>query len=168
MRTLGPLLTDAGFVTQSANGITEALEEFERQAPDLALFDLQLDGEKGFDLCRRVKWDARWKRVTVAAMAEQVDPLGLLRALEAGADGFLSLARPPAELLGAVRRIAARGPRTPPADGGRVLISFHGQPFVLGIDREHLLDVLIATFEDIDVVNTSLKREVQQRGLAEE
>src|SRR5262249_55091988 len=139
-----------------------------KQLPDLALFDLHLKNESGFEFCRHVKWDPRCQRLIVAAYAEQVDPGCVLRALEAGADRFLSLSRPGPELLGSVRRILGRGPRSPPADGSRILISFHGQPYALGIDREHLLDVLISTFEDIDLVNASLKHEVEHRGLAEE
>jgi PAS domain S-box-containing protein len=165
---LRPLLEGAGFAVEVASGAAPGLAAVERQPPVLALFDLYLPCESGFEFCRRVKWDERWGNVAVGAYAKQVDATGVLRALEAGADGFLSLARPPEQLLGAVRQIIARGPRTTPADGGRVLISFHGHPFALGIDREHLLDILVSTFEDVDYVNTALQHEMEQRALAEQ
>ena len=61
-----------------------------------------------------------------------------------------------------------RGPRGAPGANDHCLVGFRGKPYALCIDREHLLDVLISTFEDVDHVNEQFRQEIEQRGRAEE
>ncbi len=166
--SLAQVLQQAGFGVRTFGAAAEALRGLEHAPADLILYDLYLPGDDHFELCRSIKSNGRFARVTVAGHSRQVDPSRILRCLEAGADGFLSLARPAAELVAAVGRIVARGPRTASTDGGRVLISFRGQPYALGIDREHLLDVLVSTFDDFHDVNEHLKDQIVQRDKSEQ
>ncbi|MFL5338812.1 MAG: response regulator, partial [Gemmataceae bacterium] len=140
----------------------------QRQTPSLVTFDLHLASDAGLDLCRRVKADPRLAAVVVSAHSRQVDPACVLRALEAGADGFIGLLRRGEEILSGVRRLLDRGPRGTTGEHERCIASFRGQPYALSIDRDHLLDVLISTFEDVEQVNEQFRKEIEQRGRAEE
>lgn len=76
--------------------------------PDVLLLDLSMPGMDGFEVCRQIKRDPVIRDTKVAVMAAQsldAEP----RAMEAGADGFLS--KPFA--VDAVRGLLARlfGPR---------------------------------------------------------
>src|SRR5713226_1124375 len=103
-------LTAAGFAVEIVRRPDDAWAALQRQSPDLLLVGLSLEGDAAFPFIRRVKGDTRFAGLTVAGQARQPDPPSVLRALEAGADGFLGLARPEPERLAAVRRIIAHGP----------------------------------------------------------
>src|SRR5262245_3160413 len=165
---LAAILGQAAFAVRTCCGAAEALAGLEQAPVDLVLCDLYLKGDEHFELCRGIKSQARFARITVAGHSRHLDPTRILCCLEAGADGFVSLARPDAELVESVRRILARGPRRRPGYGGRVLVSLRGRPYTLGIDREHLLDVLVSTFDDLHNVNEHLKEQIAQRDKSEE
>src|SRR5206468_10923220 len=90
----------------------------------------------------------------------EADPLNVLRGLQAGADGFLTKQREPEEIVGAIRRVLARPPRT---DGEpvatRALVRFLGQDFELAAGPEQLADILVSAFEDVVHLNAQLARE---------
>lgn len=134
---------------------------------ELLLRDLDQAGDEPLEWLRAVRADDRMRDIPVAVYSEHVDPVRILRGLEAGANGFLNLARSFEEVRAAVSRILAHGLASAAIDGERADIRFRGQSFALGIDREHLLDVLVAAFEDIHHVNEQLKDEISHRARAE-
>src|SRR5207249_1601185 len=144
-------LTGAGYAVETVSPAA-AWAALERCTPDLLTFSLFL-GDAGLELCQRVKAEPRFAKVVVSAHAPQVDPASVLHALEAGADGFIGLLRQGDEAVAGVRRVLNLGPRGAPGPNDHCLIGFRGQPYALCIDRDHLLDVLVSTFEDVEQVN---------------
>lgn len=102
-------------------------------APELVILDLNLPGIGGLELIRRFKSAAPPPRLLVLSMHD--DPLYAARALEAGADGYVSKNAGPAQILEAVRRLA---------EGGRFVAPDLAQELALRNPRApaHPLDVL--------------------------
>src|SRR5574341_840451 len=66
----------------------EALAKLEKNHPDLVLLDIMMPGMNGYEVCRKIKSNERSIPVVmVTALKEREDRI---RALEAGADDFLS------------------------------------------------------------------------------
>ena len=168
IRSLIRELAEAGFVVETVEGSTDAQTALQRQPPDLILVGLHFPADDALNFIRQVKRDARFAGRPVAVYTNQPDPMQVLRGLEAGADGFLGLMRPPSEMLAAIRQIMARGTRRPPNDEDRSLISFRTQPFVLAMDRDHLLGILMSSFEDMFHVSQQYKQEIENRQEAED
>jgi two-component system, NarL family, invasion response regulator UvrY len=90
-------------IAEAATG-KEALTLARANHPDLVILDLNLPGIGGFDLIARFIRDTPPPRILVLSMHD--DPVFAIRALEAGADGYVSKNAPPAEILEAMARLA--------------------------------------------------------------
>lgn len=101
-------LEQAGFdVTMSVNGL-EALARAAQEPFDICVSDVVMPELDGHGLCRALK--SELPRVPVILLTGADDPLGAERALDAGADGFLSKPFLPAELVARVRSVVFAAP----------------------------------------------------------
>lgn len=99
------LTSDAQFTVSEAATSRDALTQFRRDRPDLVILDLNLPGLGGLEMIRRLRHDDDGARILILSMHD--DAIHVVRALEAGAAGYLSKDAPPAEILVAINRIAA-------------------------------------------------------------
>jgi two-component system, NarL family, invasion response regulator UvrY len=90
-------------IAEAATG-KEALTLARANHPDLVILDLNLPGIGGFDLIARFVRDKPPPRILVLSMHD--DPVFAMRALEAGAAGYVSKNAPPAQILEAMARLA--------------------------------------------------------------
>mgnify|MGYP000855417195 FL=1 len=101
------LLRELGYdpVGQAMSG-EEAMEQLSRDAaPDLIVLDLNLPGTGGIDLIAPLREAAPEARILVFSMNDQTGFAA--RALQAGAQGFLSKNAPPSDFRDAVRQLEA-------------------------------------------------------------
>ena len=97
----------AGWQVRAAGDAFEALRLLREAETDVALIDLSMPGMGGLDLIRRVRSEHPQLRVLVLSMHPEEQYA--LRALKAGAAGYLRKDCAAAELVGAVRKVAAGG-----------------------------------------------------------
>ena len=88
---------------EAADG-KEALARYREFRPDIVVLDLNLPGLGGLELMKRLRLEDPRARILVLSMQDA--PIFALRALEAGACGYVSKNAPPEEVLEAVRRVA--------------------------------------------------------------
>ena len=105
LRRMLEVLADTS-VIEAANG-RDALTVARAERPDLIILDLNLPGLGGLELINRLMLDDRARRILVLSM--HAEPLYAVRALEAGATGYLSKNAAPDELIEAVRRVLTGG-----------------------------------------------------------
>jgi two-component sensor histidine kinase len=78
----------------------EGLELAQRQQPDVILLDIIMPGLDGYDVCRRLKAQAATQHIPIMMMtAIKTDTESRVKALEAGADVFVSKPFDQAELV---------------------------------------------------------------------
>jgi len=87
---LARMLTQQGMHTQVAADGRAALEAIELSPPDLVLLDVQMPGQSGFDICRRLKGQEATALLPVVLITALEDQDSRVRGIEAGADDFLS------------------------------------------------------------------------------
>jgi len=104
--TLRALLNNSGFVVWVAASGAEGLERAADILPDLVLLDVMMPGMDGFEVCRRLRADPRLNAVPVLMVTALEDRASRLRAIDAGADDFISKPFDAAELQARVRTIA--------------------------------------------------------------
>ncbi len=83
------LLAEYYEVVLAASG-PEALTVVSRWAPDVILLDVMMPGMDGYEVCRRLKSSPATMHIPVVMVTALVDTAERVRALEAGADDFLS------------------------------------------------------------------------------
>ncbi|HEV7731981.1 MAG TPA: response regulator [Candidatus Binatia bacterium] len=100
------ILRQEGFdVSEAATG-TEALQMVTERQPHLVLLDIKLPDVSGWEVCRRLKADAATSSVMVLQLsATYTDATATARALDGGADAYLTEPAEPPVLLATVRAL---------------------------------------------------------------
>jgi DNA-binding NarL/FixJ family response regulator len=93
-------------VAEAASGF-QALEWLRRHEAGLAIVDLTMPGIGGLDLIARLRSEFPVLRVLVLSM--HAEEQYALRAFQAGAHGYVTKDRAPAELVNAVTKVASGG-----------------------------------------------------------
>jgi len=103
IRSLLGTLADLEIVAEAGDG-REALRLVEAHTPDLVLLDIMMPGLNGFDTAARLTRGGSRSRVIMLSMNADED--SVLKALRAGAVGYLVKTADPAELELAIRAVA--------------------------------------------------------------
>jgi DNA-binding NarL/FixJ family response regulator len=98
------LADEPGIELRDAESGKQALALFRDDCPDLVIVDLNLPGFGGLELIKRLTLEKSAARILVLSMHDE--PIYAMRALQAGAAGYVSKNAPPAQLLEAIRRVA--------------------------------------------------------------
>lgn len=98
--------TDLLVAGEAANGV-EALAQLESVKPDIVVADLTMPLMNGVELARRIK--ERSPKLPVLILSMHSDPVGVTRALRAGASGYILKESMIEELTFAIRAVAEGG-----------------------------------------------------------
>ncbi|MFG2309927.1 response regulator [Streptomyces sp. NPDC048566] len=109
---------DVEIVGEAADG-AEAEHLVERTRPDVVLMDIRMPNVDGLTATERLR--ARENPPQIVVLTTFHADEQVLRALRAGAAGFVLKDTPPAEILDAVRRVAAGDPVLSPAVTRRLM-----------------------------------------------
>ena len=99
---LGGVLRGAGYDVRAATEGTRALALATSQPPELVLLDLRMPGMDGFEVCRRLKADARTSDVPVIVISALDEVDEKVKAFEAGASDYVLKPFEPREVLARV------------------------------------------------------------------
>jgi two-component system, OmpR family, KDP operon response regulator KdpE len=124
--TVTPLLQGRGYDVVAATSGRAALESAARDTPDLVVLDLGLPDLDGVEVCRRLRLGSTIPIVVLSARGAEGDKV---RALDAGADDYVTKPFGSEELLARIRATLRRVENPRPTD----------EPIVRGglvIDRE--------------------------------
>jgi putative two-component system response regulator len=96
-------LVDVDCIVRTAEAGPIALEMIEASAPDLVLLDVQMPGMDGYEVCRRIKANVAYRLIPVVMITALNRADDRIRALDSGADDFMSKPVERAELVARVR-----------------------------------------------------------------
>ncbi|MDE2017735.1 MAG: PleD family two-component system response regulator [Hyphomicrobiales bacterium] len=105
-RLLEARLAAEYFETLSASGGADAIEICREGRVDIVLLDVMMPGIDGVETCRRLKADPATAHVPVVMVTALDQPVDRVRALDAGADDFLTKPIDEVALVARVRSLA--------------------------------------------------------------
>jgi DNA-binding NarL/FixJ family response regulator len=125
----GILNTRADFeiVGEAGDGI-KAVAVIAATRPDVVLMDIRMPGVDGVEAVRRVRADPAMDAVKILILTTFEDDHSVIRALKAGAQGFLGKDVGPHELLAAIGNISAGGAALSPAAAESVVAHVSSSP----------------------------------------
>lgn len=104
IRLLDAVLTPRGYVVVHAGSGQAALDLVQQRPPDLILLDILMPGMDGYEVCRRLRADPTYQALPIIMITASGDQ-EKLKALEAGADEFITKPFNQAELLARVKSL---------------------------------------------------------------
>ena len=106
LRTIVGAHPDLEVVAEAADGLA-VLRDLEDLEVDVVLMDIRMPGIDGVEATRRIRLTRPPEQLRILVLTTFDQDDNVLRALRAGADGFLSKGAGPAELTGAIVQVAA-------------------------------------------------------------
>jgi two-component system, NarL family, invasion response regulator UvrY len=118
-------LSDVGLVGEAENG-GEALLRVRREEWDVVVLDLSMPGQNAMDVLRLMKTERPELPVLILSMFPE-DQYAL-RALKAGASGYLTKASAPDQLIIAIRRVVEGDAYVSPKLARKLTENLHSKP----------------------------------------
>jgi two-component system KDP operon response regulator KdpE len=109
IRGLKIILRTAGYSVEAAGTKSEALASLAARPPAALVLDLVLPDGQGVEACREVR---RWSRLPILVLSAVGDEREKVRALDAGADDYITKPFGTEELLARLRAILRRSAET--------------------------------------------------------
>ena len=98
-------LSQAGYLVLKASDGTSAIRLIEAESPDLVILDIKMPGASGFQVCEAIRTKSRVPVMMLTVRGEEED---LVKALELGADDYLTKPFSPRTLLARVKALLRR------------------------------------------------------------
>jgi DNA-binding NarL/FixJ family response regulator len=163
---LRELLADTGDVTvtgEAGNG-QDVLASVRKHDYDVLVLDMSMPGRSGIELIRQVKDEKPKLRILVLSMHGEAQYA--VRAIRAGASGYLTKDSASDQLLAAIRRIAAGGAYVSPETAERLALDFNrpaedAAPHTLLSDREFQVFQMIVSGRTISDIAGALSLSVK-------
>jgi len=122
---LGYSLMKEGFVCTEAADSEQARTEIQSDRPNLVLLDWMLPGMSGIDYARRLRSDPATQDIPIIMLTAKGEEADKIRALDTGADDYITKPFSTKELLARIRAVLRRY-ATDSADGERKIIEVDG------------------------------------------
>jgi len=162
---LKEILAETGDITvagEAASG-QEVLARIRGDDYDVAVLDMSMPGRSGIELIRQVKDEKPKLRILVLTMHSEQQYA--VRALKAGASGYLTKESAPDQLVAAIRRIAAGGAFVSPETAEQLALDVNrapgGPPHTLLSDREYQVFELIVNGKSVSDIGRQLALSVK-------
>jgi two-component system cell cycle response regulator len=152
------VLEQHGFEVRLARDGAAALEALEGFEADLIVTDIVMPTMDGYELCRRVKQLPETADLPVLLLTSLSDPSEVLRAIEVGADNFLTKPWQEAFLVERIRQVLANKVLRSSAKDEALPVMFGGERLELAATGHQVVDLLLSTYEDAVIKQRELQR----------
>ncbi|MHB8203376.1 MAG: response regulator [Desulfomonilaceae bacterium] len=142
------ILETRGFEVAVAFNGKAALEHLEHDRPSIVISDVIMPEMDGYELCKRIKSDERFKDIPVIILTSLSDPEDIIKGLEVGADNFITKPYQEKLLVSRIQYIIVNKElRAKSTSGLGIEIFFAGRKHFLEADRIQIVDLLLSSYE---------------------
>src|SRR5438132_3067476 len=113
---------DSFAVCGQAGNAAEAMDVIRKLSPELAIVDLSLPGANGIELIKNIR--AEFPKLPILVLSMHDESLYAVRALRAGADGYVMKHEAMANVIQAIREVFNGRPYLSPAMAAQVITQF--------------------------------------------
>jgi two-component system, OmpR family, KDP operon response regulator KdpE len=165
VRGLKIILRSAGYTVEAAETKAEALASLAARPPDALVLDLVLPDGEGVEVCEEVR---RWSKLPIVVLSAVGDEREKVRALDAGADDYVTKPFGTDELLARLRAVLRRSIEVggdPRLELGALVIDLHDRRITRAGSDVHLTPI---EFDLVRVLAQHQGRLVTHRQLLQE
>jgi two-component system KDP operon response regulator KdpE len=166
LRGLKVILDDAGYDVEVAENAEEAINAASVRPPDAMVLDLVLPDRSGVEVCAEIR---TWSKLPIIVLSAVGDEREKVRALDAGADDYVTKPFGPDELVARLRAVLRRSESAegePRVELGDLVIDLSARRVVRDGEEVHLTPIefdllrVLATHQGKLVTHGQLLREV--------
>jgi len=99
------LLQRAGYEVRAARNGEEALHAMAQDAADLVLLDIMMPVKSGYEVCKRIREEPRWRQVKIVMLSAKGRDAEVTKGLAMGADLYVTKPFSTRELLGQIKAL---------------------------------------------------------------
>ncbi|WP_374482800.1 response regulator [Zoogloea sp.] len=162
---LKQVLSDAPEFSVCAEAATgdEVITQVRQSPPDLLLLDMSMPGRSGIELIKQLK--SEYPRLPILVLSMHKEEQYAVRAIKAGAAGYLTKEHAGEELIGALRKVAGGGVFISPAVAERLALEYSARhnelPHTTLSDREYQIFQMIVAGATITAISERLSLSVK-------
>jgi response regulator RpfG family c-di-GMP phosphodiesterase len=149
-RWLASVLARAGSEVAIARDGREAIGLVRANPPDLLLCDVDMPYADGFEVCRTIKEDPRLRAVPVVLVTQRDRVTDLVKALEVGADNYVTKPLDTLVLTSRLARILGDAQRRKTASAEQRRPSVPDGENLLTLERRQVVEMLMATAQKLE------------------
>jgi CheY-like chemotaxis protein len=150
-------LEKAGYEVAAATNGVEALDLLAHHAPALIISDVMMPLMDGHELCRQVKAAEITRDIPFMLLTALSEPSDIFKGLESGADFYKLKPFDAMRLIDRVQSILDESRARYRTSEAGVAVHYAGQKYFINAGRSQILDLLLATFENILRQNNELQ-----------
>jgi len=105
LKLLEALLAPRGYEVIKATDGKEALEKLNEQGMDIVLLDVMMPEINGFEVCKKIKEDNRYRHIPVVMITALRSREDRIKGIEAGAEDFISKPFDHGEVLARIKML---------------------------------------------------------------
>jgi signal transduction histidine kinase len=146
---LKAILVKHGFSPSVAENGKHALEIIGTVNPDVIISDVVMPVMDGYEFCRTIKNDDRYRHIPVILLTMLADSKDIVYALVSGADNFITKPYQGEYLISRLKKAisAKNSPETTDAPEPPFDITLSGKRFTVTHNRRHILELLLSAYE---------------------
>ena len=145
-------------VSVAYNG-KEALAKIKKHLPRIVISDIVMPEMNGFEFCYQLRKDKNLKEIPVILLTQLSDPEDVIKALECGADNFITKPYEEQFLISRIKNIlTTQELRKKETKKMGMEIFFAGKKRIITSERAQIVDLLISTYENALQKNLELQR----------
>lgn len=97
-------LKSHNYETITANDGAQGLEMARTENPDLIILDVMLPKLEGYEVCRMLKYDEKYKHIPIIMFTAKTEDIDKLTGEKVGADDYVSKPYDPQDLLAKIKK----------------------------------------------------------------
>lgn len=152
------LLSEHGFNVRVAYDGQLALDALAEYHPTLIISDIMMPNMDGYELCRYIKNDDALKDIPIILLTALSDLHDVIRAIESGANNFVTKPYKPDFLLSRIHHILVNQQlRKGKVNDQELEVFFDNTKYVFSTQPGQVIDLLLSTFENAVQKNKELQ-----------
>lgn len=148
-------LLNNGYTVLWAKDGEEAIEFVNTYKPSLLITDVEMPRKNGFEVCRELKSSEEFRTLPIILCTSLSTSENIMMGLEVEADGYVTKPYDETYLMKRITSVLTN----PPSDKSKVKtvdIEYDNKTFHIKSDANHILNMLLSTYENIEKQNQEL------------
>jgi len=158
------LLEEQGYkITLTPDG-RQALACLEDYRPELIISDIVMPQMSGYELCKQIKTNQHTREIPMILMTGLSDAEDVLKAVDCGADSFITKPYSEEYLFAQIRRFLTDRSlrRTTEEESKSVKIQLPNDKHIITVDPQRMLSLLLSTYEAAIYRNNELNNTLEE------